>query len=162
MNIDTIIADTLIDLNARLWVINTRLFSGRIFRNNVNENGIIPTVTTSDDKYIEVLKDKKYDAQCFFDVLPEGQMIGAMEKNTVRAMFMVNLTKLYPTSTRTEATELAKKEAFNLLSCNFDLVSSGISGRTAFDDYYFEGKDIADMSPHFLFRYDCISFNTNC
>lgn len=162
MNIDTIIADTLTDLNARLWASNTKLYSGRIFRNFVNESGIIPTVTTANDKYVEVLKDKRYDVQCFFDVLPNGEMIGTMEKNVIRAMFMVNLTALYPTSTRAEATELAKKEVFNLLSCNFDQVTGFISGRTSFADYDFVGKELADMSPHFLFRFDLISFNTNC
>ena len=161
MNIDSIISNTLIDFNARLWTSNTRSFCGRIFRDIVGESGIIPTIPITGDKYGEVLKDKKYDAQCFFDVLPGGEMIGMMEKNTVRVMLMVDLARLYPTSTRIEATELAKKEVFNLLSCNFDSIANFISGRTAFSDYEFKGVNISDVSPHYLFRFECISYNTN-
>lgn len=163
--IDILIDNTIVDFNARLWTTNVKSFYGRIFRNEVlTENGlkIVPEISIDGKSYVEVLKDNRYDAQCFFDVLPDGSMIGMMEKNIIRVMFMVNLVKLYPTSTRAEATELAKKEVLNLLSCNFDEVTGFVSGRTAFSDYYFEGKDLADMSPHFLFRYDCLSYNTNC
>ena len=163
--IDIVIDDTLVDINARLWITNVNSFYGRIFRNDIlTERGlkIVPEISLDGKSYKEVLKDNRFDAQCFFDVLPSGDMIGTMEKNTVRAMFMVNLIKLYPALTRTEASQSAKEEVFDLLSCNFDSVTGFISGRTAFFDYEFKGMDISDMSPHYLFRFDCISWNVNC
>jgi hypothetical protein len=163
--IDILIDNLLVDLTARLWTTNVNLFSGRIFRNEVlTENGlkIVPEIYIDGNDYKDVLKDDRYDAQCFFDVLPSGEMIGTMEKNTVRAMFMVNLIKLYPTLLRNEATESAKKDVFDILSCNFDNVSGFVSGRTAFSDYEFKGNDVSDMSPHYLFRFDCVSYNVNC
>lgn len=163
--VDILIDATIVDFTARLWIGKINSFYGRIFRNEVlTDSGlkIVPEVSIDGKSYVEVLKDDRKDAQCFFDVLPEGDMVGAMEKNTIRAMFMVNLVALYPTLTRNEATETAKKEVFDILSGNFDSISGFISGRTAFSDYYFPGLDLADMSPHFLFRFDCISYNTNC
>lgn len=163
--IDILIDSILSDFTSRLWISNARLFYGRIFRNEVlTENGlrIVPEVSTNGRNYTETLKDNTIDAQCFFDVLPDAEMIGMMEKNTVRCLFMVDLSKLHPELSRTEATQTVKKEVLNILTCNFDEVDSLVSGRTAFSDYYFQGVDLADMSPHYLFRYDCISYNTNC
>jgi len=163
--IDILIDSVISDLTSRLWTSNIRLFYGRIFRNEVlTENGlrIVPEVSINGRNYKETLKDNTIDSQCFFDVLPESEQIGMMEKNTVRVMFMVNLDKLYPDLTRTEATETVSKDVLNIISSNFDSVERFIAGRTAFSDYYFEGVDLADMSPHYLFRYDCTSYNTIC
>ena len=163
--VDIVIDAALSDFNNRLWVSNNRSFYGRVFRNETySETGtkIIPEISVDGKSYTEVLKDNSLDAQCFFDVLPSREMIKTMEKNTVRVMFMVNLTALYPALTRTEATETVERDVFNILSSNFDDVSILVSGRTAFSDYKFDGKDIADMSPHYLFRFDCISYNVNC
>ena len=165
MNIDTIILEATGLFTGRLWTANNNSFYGRIFRNEDEKNHsakILPLVATANDKYIDVLKDVSKDAQCFFDVLPNFKMIGWMEENTVRAMFMVNLSKLYPTHTRIQATEAAKKEVYNILSSVFDKVDNCVSGYTAFSDYQWKQADEADVSPHYLFRYDCTSFNTNC
>lgn len=165
MNIDAIILEATGLFTSRLWTTKNNSFYGRIFRNENEKNisaKILPLVATTNDKYIDVLKDTSKDAQCFFDVLPNVEMIGWMEKNTVRVMFMVNLSKLYPTYTRIQATEAAKKEVYNILSSVFDKVDSCVTGYTAFSDYQWIEADGSDVSPHYLFRYDCISFNTNC
>lgn len=165
MNIDTIITDAINTFTGRLWSTNINAFYGRIFRNENNDNisaKIKPLIATANNEYIDVLKDTSKDAICFFDVLPNIEMTGWMEKNTIRIMFMVNLSKLYPTYTRIQATEAAKKAVYNILSCVFDKVDSCVTGYTSFSDYEWNEAVVSDMSPHYLFRYDCTSFNTNC
>lgn len=169
--IDKHIDQLLVDFNSYLWEGKTRSFYGRVFRNErIADFGtrIAPEVWVTPNTYIEVLKSKKYDAQCFFDVQPNETINIDNHTADVWLCFMVNLAVLYPTLTRTEATEKVHTDVeVLLLNSNFIVegLVRGFQGFTGYDwgeDRTTQSK--VDMSPHYLFRFNLkINYqNSNC
>lgn len=149
--------DDLVELfEAKLWTGNNCDFHGRIFRNeSTNEisNDIIPEYF-SDGEYKEILLDDTFDAICFFDVLPESEIIGTGQADT-RICFAVNLDKLYP-SVGTRATEYAHEDVFKLVHISQGFVEGTgrlIRGLPSFSDYS-TVKANDDLHPWYLFRFD--------
>jgi len=163
--IDIAIDDLLADFNAYLWTSNVRSFYGRVFRNE-RFGKLAPEIWITPDSYVEVLKDTSKDAQCFFDVQPNIPMKADICTADVWLCFMVNLAKLYPTLTRSEATEQVHEDVLELiLSSQFTVDSNGlIQGFAGFKDYDWGEDDAqtkADMSPHYLFRFNLQTIYTN-
>ena len=160
--IDIPIDALLADFTAYLWNSNVRAFYGRVFRNE-RDGKISPEIWLSADKYIDVLKDVSKDAQCFFDVQPNTTMDSDVCTASVWLCFMVNLTKLFPSLIRTEATEKAQEDVISLImSSQFTIDKNGlIPGFTGFKDYYWDDASKADMSPHYLFRFNLQTIYTN-
>jgi len=154
-----------------LWKGKNRSFYGRVFRNERFADfgsKVSPEVWLSANNYIEVLKDIRYDAQCFFDIQPSSTVNTHIHTSDVWLCFMVNLQALYPTLTRTEATEKVCVEIEKLL-VQSDFVYEGlIRGYQGFMGYDW-GEDRttqakADMSPHYLLRFNLkVSYSiSNC
>ncbi len=156
--IDIKIDELLADMNANLWTSNVRGFNGRVFRNERFGTGkVSPEVWLSPNSYIEVLKDNSKDAQCFFDVQPNIEINTDIHTADVWLCFMVNLAKVYPTLTRTEATEQVQKDVKDLiLNSSFRITGliTGYQGFTGYDWGEDSAQTKADMSPHYLFRYN--------
>jgi len=161
--IDIPIDDLLTDFATYLWPTSVRAFYGRIFRNERNGK-ISPEVWITPNNYIEVLKDTSKDAQCFFDVQPNITMNTDIYTADIRLCFMVNLAKLYPTLLRTEATEQVLADVKNLLMEGQFTINGVTTGITGFSDYDFgdDLQSLADMSPHYLFRYNIQTTYINC
>lgn len=166
--IDISIDQLLTDFNARLWTDKVRSFYGRVFRNERLEIGkISPEIWITPNNYIEVLKDDSKDAQCFFDVQPNEPITDDYIHSTdIWLCFMVNLKAIYPTLTRTEATEKVHTDVENLL-LNSNFKNNGlVRGFEGFKGYDFgeNPQYKADMSPHYLFRFNLKStyINSNC
>jgi len=168
--IDVHIDALVTEFNSNLWIGKVNSFFGRVFRNERFEgfqSTISPEIWTSTTEYIEVLKNDRKDAQCFFDVQPIDSVEGGnVHNSTVWICFLVNLQKLYPSLTRTEATEEAHREAQQIIvNSPFEITGllRGFEGFTGYD----WGKDKqfhADKSPHYLFRFDTTLeyVNSNC
>lgn len=164
-SIDTIINQVLTTFTNRLWTGKNNAFYGRIFRTEERDgytSKIYPLVAIDRNQHIEVLKDNTKDAICFFDVQPTSELFGTLYKHRIWVMFMVDLEKIYPELTRNEATEKAKHEATRILRVRFDEVTNVVSGYPAFAEYNWQEAGRADMAPHYLFRVECIMYNTNC
>jgi hypothetical protein len=157
ISIDALVAD----FTAYLWTSNIRSFYGRVFRNERNGR-ISPEVWVTPNKYVEVLKDTAKDAQCFFDVQPSVPMVADICEADIWLCFMVNLQKLYPTLTRTEATEQAHADVLDLImSSEFTVDKTGlIPGFTGFKDYDWD-EAAANMSPHYMFRFNLNKIYSN-
>lgn len=154
-----------------LWKGKNRSFYGRVFRNErfVDFGSkISPEIWTSPNNYIEVLKDTRYDAQCFFDVQPSDTVNTHIHTSDVWLCFMVNLQALYPALSRTEATEKVCVDIEKILIQSdfvYDGLVRGYQGFTGYDwgeDKATQAK--ADMSPHYLLRFNLkISYSiSNC
>jgi len=156
ISIDALVAD----FTAYLWTSNVRGFYGRVFRNERNGK-ISPEIWVTPNNYIEVLKDTQKDAQCFFDVQPTVSMIADICTADVWLCFMVNLQKLYPTLTRQDATEQAHEDIKDLLMQSQFEIKGLISGSTGFTGYDWGEAAQADMSPHYLFRFNLQVTYTN-
>lgn len=154
---------------SKLWTSNNNSFYGRVFRNERFENfqsKVSPEVYISANQPAkEVLKDYSYDAQCFFDVQPNEAISADVHTADVWICFMVNLDKLYPLLTRTDATEQIHKDAERLIwDSNFN-ISSLVRGFSGFIGYDW-GTDVSqakvDMHPHYCFRFDTKLIYVNC
>jgi len=165
--IDISIDQLLSDFNTYLWTGKVRSFYGRVFRNERFEIGkISPEVWITPDSYIEVLKDYSKDAQCFFDVQPNETVNTYIHSSDIWLCFMVNLKAIYPLLTRIEATERIQTDVEQLLiNSNFTIVGM-VRGFEGFKGYDFgeNPQSKADMSPHYLFRFNLKStyINSNC
>jgi hypothetical protein len=166
ISIDALIAD----FTDNLWDGYNTSFYGRVFRNERFEDfsvKISPEIWTSKDNYIEVLKGKSFDAQCFFDVQPDDPIEGSnVHTSIVWGCFMVDLAKVYPDLSRTEATETAHRDAERLIS-NSQFENEGlVRGYTGFTSYDWgrdrDNQPLVDMSPHYLFRFNLKVTYTNC
>jgi len=154
--IDIPIDELLGYFNTYLWVGKVNSFYGRIQRNNINGKVYPQVLITGTNSYKEVLKDSSKDAQCFFDVQPEPANAKDILTSDVWLCFMVNLSKLYPLLTRSEAQDQVQRDVIELLmSGQFEITGfSGYEGFTGYDwgeDQTIQAK--ADMSPHYLFKY---------
>ena len=156
--------------NSNLWSTKNNSFYGRVFRNE--RFGSFPSVISpevyisADQPALEVLKNDSYDAQCFFDVQPNDPIAGgSIHTSTVWICFMVNLVALYPTLTRTEATEQVHRDAERIIEhSKFDIdgLVRGFEGFTSYDwggDSY-QAK--ADMHPNYCFRFNTKIEYVNC
>jgi hypothetical protein len=165
--IDISINQLLTDFTARLWTNKVRSFYGRVFRNERFEIGkISPEIWITPNNHIEVLKDNSKDAQCFFDVQPNETVNVNIHTATVWLCFMVNLSKIHPELTRTEATERIQTDVEHLLIDSNFKIEGMVRGYEGFKGYDF-GKDaqaLADVSPNYLFRFNlsCTYINSNC
>ena len=154
--IDIPIDELLGYFNTYLWVGKVNSFYGRIQRNNINGKVYPQVLITGTNSYKEVLKDSSKDAQCFFGVQPEPANAKDILTSDVWLCFMVNLSKLYPLLTRSEAQDQVQRDVIELLmSGQFEITGfSGYEGFTGYDwgeDQTIQAK--ADMSPHYLFKY---------
>lgn len=157
--------DHLVDVfNSKLWVTKNRYFIGRIFR-NMKDSKIVPSKSIDGTNEYEIaLKNDNYDAQCFFDVLPEETILNGVHHATVHVCFMVNLSAIYPILNRLDATEKVHADIeFLLKRLRIDFTEL-VRGVKSFEDYDMEDVSINDMSPHYLFRYTIkINYNnSNC
>lgn len=156
--IDIPIDDLILLFNTYLWTTKVRSFYGRIFRNEI-PNGygvkIQPLYYGAvGSEPIEVLKDDRKDAQCFVDVMPNRKMNTDVIEAECRVCFMVNLTAIYPTLTRTEAIETVMNDVKNyIMASQFEFIQL-VSGYEAFKDYQWNEDVISDMSGNHLFRFD--------
>ena len=153
-----------------LWAHVNTSFYGRVYRNERFDSfqvKISPEVQDCNTKeYKEVLKDDKFDAQCFFDVDPNQTVSNHNYDATIMICFMVNLEKIYPTLSRNEATEQAHldvEKQFKFFAIEIVKLITGFEG---FKNYDF-GKDrqpSLDMAPYYMFRFDAeLNYsNTNC
>jgi len=166
--IDISIDQLLTDFNAYLWTNKVRSFYGRVFRNERFEIGkISPEVYISaNEPAREVLKEYKYDAQCFFDVQPNETINTYIHSVDIWLCFMVNLQAIYPLLTRTEATERIQTDVEQLLINSNFTITGMVRGFEGFKGYDFGSVAYAraDMSPHYLFRFNLKStyINSNC
>lgn len=152
------------DFNSLLWpTVSNRSFYGRVFRNERNDS-ISPEIWTTPHNYIEVLKDYKYNAQCFFDRQPDISVNSNVQQATVWVCFMVNLQAIYPNLTRTEATEQVHFDVKEILETRPFQIQNLVTGFTGFESYDWgnDGQARADMSPHYLFRFTTLIDYTNC
>jgi hypothetical protein len=151
--------------NANLWVGKQTAFNGRAFRNERFENGkISPEIWISPNDYIEVLKDNTKDAQCFFDVQPDIDITKDVHRAKVWLCVMVNLAAVYPSMTRTEATEQVHSDVKRLvLNSQFEIdgLMTGFAGFETYDWGQNDAQNLVNMSPHYLFRYNLIVTYTN-
>lgn len=161
--IDIPIDNLVTTFNSDLWQGKTNAFYGRVFRNERN-NLISPEIWITPNDYIEVLKDDSKDGQCFFDVQPNITMSGDIKNATVWICFMLNLATVYPTLTRTEATQQAHLDTMNLILGSEFLITELVTGITGFTDYDFGDVPQAkvDMSPHYLFKFITNIYYTKC
>ena len=110
------------------------------------------------------MKDYNKDAQCFFDRQPDIPFESGTQNAVVWICFMLDLSKVYPTLTRTEATEQAHFDTHKLIENSPFEITGLITGITGFSDY--DWKDSpqarADMSPNYLFRYTTEIEYVNC
>lgn len=152
------------DFNNLLWTsLTKRSFYGRVFRNERNDS-ISPEIWITPHNYIEVLKDYKFDAQCFFDRQPNIDINSNVQQATVWICFMVNLQAIYPTLTRTEATEQVHWDVKGIVEHRPFIVQNLVTGFSGFDSYDWgeDGQYKADMSPHYLFRFETFIDYANC
>lgn len=155
--IDIPIDALLADFTSYLWTDKVHSFYGRISRNVKSESSkVCPEIWLSGNKYIDVLKDSSKDAQCFFDAQPQSPNAKDIFTSDVWLCFMVNLSKLYPLLSRSEAQDQVQRDVIDLLmSGQFEITGfSGYEGFTGYDwgeDQTIQAK--ADMSPHYLFKY---------
>jgi len=156
--IDISIDSLFADFTANLWTDKVRSFYGRVFRNERFEIGkISPEVYISaNEPAREVLKEYKYDAQCFFDVQPNIAINFDIHTAEVWVCFMVNLQAIYPSLTRTEATEQVHKDVKDLILMSQFNISGLVTGFQGFNGYDFGDVAYAysDMHPHYLFRFN--------
>ncbi len=155
--IDIAIDALLADFNTYLWTTKVRSFYSRASRNvKADSSKVRPEVWSSENKYIDVLKDSSKDAQCFFDVQPLLANSKDIFTADVWLCFMVNLTSLYPSLSRSEAQDQVQRDVIDLLmSSQFEI--TGMTGAEGFTGYDW-GEDTnvqvkADMSPNYLFKY---------
>ena len=165
--IDISINPLLTDFQTYLWTDKVRSFYGRVFRNERLEVGkISPEIWISTTNYIEVLKDYSKDAQCFFDVQPNETVNTYIHSSDIWLCFMVNLQTIYPNLTRTEATERIQTDVEQLLINSNFTITGMVRGFEGFKGYDFgeNPQAKADMSPHYLFRFNLRStyINSNC
>lgn len=165
--IDISINQLLTDFQTYLWPDKVRSYYGRVFRNERFEVGkISPEIWITPDNYIEVLKDYSKDAQCFFDVQPNETVYVNIHGYDVWLCFMVNLKAIYPNLTRTEATERVQTDVEQLLINSNFTITGMVRGFEGFKGYDFgeNPQYKADMSPHYLFRFNLKStyINSNC
>lgn len=156
--IDIPIDALLADFTTYLWTDKVRSFYGHAFRNvKEGQSKVCPEIhLAGTDKYIDVLKDSSKDAQCFFDVQPGPGNSKDIFTADVWLCFMVNLSKLYPSLSRAEATDQVQRDVIDLLmSSQFEITGlTGAEGFAAYDwgnDESYQVK--ADMSPNYLFKY---------
>jgi hypothetical protein len=162
--IDIPINRLLADITNHLWPGKNNSFFGRVFRNE-RSGSVSPEIWISTTKYIEVLKDTKFDGQCFFDVQPTDSVGSNVHTATVWICFMADLQRLYPLLTRTEATEQAHIDAEGIIIHSQFKITELVRGFDGFSTYDWgsEGQAIADMSPHYLFRFNTsLEYNINC
>lgn len=163
--IDRLVAE----FNSDLWNGFNTSFYGRVFRNERVVSlppKISPEIWTSATDYIEVLKDDRFDAQCFFDVQPNETIEGTIHTAKVWICFMVDLAKLYPTLTRTEATEECHREVEEIIGASQFRIENMVRGFDGFETYDW-GENMqsdVDWQPNYLFRFDTelVYVNKNC
>jgi hypothetical protein len=113
-----------------------------------------------------VLKNTNYDTQCFFDVQPtEGETIGDVHSVEVWICFMLDLSAVYPSLTRQEATEQAHRDTEELIiDSEFENPSlvRGFTGFTGYDWGDNADQAKADMHPHYCFRFSTNLNYINC
>lgn len=167
--IDIPIGTLVTNLTSQLWTTKNCQFYGRVFRNERFEDfntKISPEVYISANQpAIEVLKNDRYDAQCFFDVQPVDEVSGDIHTATVWICFMLNLLTVYPTLTRTEATEQAHRDAENIIfNSEFEITGlvRGFHGFTGYDWGEEASQAKADIYPNYLFRIDTKLNYINC
>ena len=164
--LDKQINDIVTLFTANLWPSNVRQFYGRIFRNEVNYGFSVKVqpLYYSDQvnaEAIDVLKNDLVDAQCFFDVLPNAINRGGIIEQDVRLMWMVDLSKLYPTLSRNEATETFYNDVEEwIYNTNFEL-NGYVQGATGFKDYQWSEDALCDLQNNYLFRFDLKLFYVN-
>ena len=162
--------DKLVTLfTAKLWKGKNNQFYGRVFRNERFEDfqsKVSPEVYISEKEPArEVLKDHRFDGQCFFDVQPTDTMLADTHESVIWICFMVNLEKVYPELTRTEATETAHRDAERLIfDSNFSLTElvRGFTGFTGYDWNTEASQAKADMHPHYCFKFVTKLIYINC
>ena len=164
IGIDFHINRLIVVFNSKLWVGKNKYFVGRVFR-IIKDSKVIPSKSIDGtNEYQVALKNDNYDAECFFDVMPQETIISGVHHADINLCFMVNLASLYPTLNRLDATENVHVDIERLLrrsNIEFTELTRGI---TSFDNYDMSGFIISDMSPHYLFRCTIkINYtNSNC
>lgn len=153
--IDALIAQ----LTANLWTANTRQFLGRVYRNAID--GKIQPLYYTGTEDIDVLKDDRKDAQCFVDVMPTRNMFADVIEAECRICFMVDLSALYPTVSRSEAVERVMADVIYELTHSEFVITQMVSGYTAFDDYIFSEDTSTDVGLDHVFRFDIKTTYTN-
>jgi len=161
--IDKPIDACVLNLLAKLYPSNTRQFLGRVFREQSNGK-IKPIYYTSSDQYIDCLKNDSIDAQCFFDLQPITKFNSSVLECEIWSLWMLNLTALYPTLTRTEATEQAQYDIGRLLDHPSFEITRIVRDFEGFKGYDFSDINVSSFSPHYLLRFDLKLFysNNNC
>lgn len=151
------------NLLSKLYKANTRQFLGRVFREQSNGK-IKPIYYTSNDQYIDCLKNSSVDAQCFFDLQPITKFDGGISECEIWCCWMLNLTALYPSLTITEATEQAQYDIGRLLTHPSFEITRIVRDFEGFKGYDFSDINISSLSPHYLLRFDLKLFypNMNC
>jgi hypothetical protein len=154
--IDALIAD----LNAVLWKGSARQFFGRVYRSE--SEGKVQPLYYVGTEVVDVLKDDRYDAQCFVDVQPTRKMYSDIVEAECRICFMVNLSAIYPSLGRSEAVETVIADIMRVLMASQFEIERAVSGLEAFADYKSQDVVLADMSTHHLFRFDLKINYINC
>lgn len=141
------------DMSSHLWTGNNTSFYGRVFRNIKNDK-ISPEIWTAGDRYIEVLKNTKKDAQCFFDVQPQLTLFADIHTADVWLCFMVNLYALYPALSRMEAIEQVHRDTEHFVENSLFENKGLIPGVEGFVGYNGIDQVLFDMSPNYVFRFN--------
>lgn len=142
-------------------------FYGRVFRNQRGEgSNIVPEIHNGLNRndYTEVLKNYNKYGQCFFDVQPTIPISSNIGTATVWICFMLDLQKIYPTLTRTEATQQAHDDTMEIIEDSPFEITELVTGFDGFTGYEWDesGFAKADMSPHYLFRFTTQIEFINC
>jgi hypothetical protein len=137
-------------LTAKLWLGNTTMFYGRVYENEY-ENGIVPEIS-DEQRYTEVMHDRKFDAQLFWRVLPSNKRNG--EPISVQLFVYVNILKLYPTEDNRDALEIAARDLINVLRLSAFRFGNLVIGKESFSFWKGSSQNKHDMQPWAMFRID--------
>lgn len=161
MSIDVSIDRLKAKFTSDLWNTKSPTFFGRVFRNERNGD-VIPERYISDNEYQDVLLRDYISALGFFDVQPNEKYEGYFVSD-VWICFSVNLTKLYPSLSRTEATETVHNDVLKLINRIGGWKVTGlVRGLPAFSDYS-RVKDSDNLHPNYLFRFNTqVKYPINC
>jgi len=146
-----------------LWSGKNNSFNGRCFRNE-QDGKLIPEIKITGNDYEEVLLQDFNDSTVFFDVEPTRESNGKDNlKANINIYFAVDLSKLYPSLDRNEATETAYRDVIdqiNIGGFNFTSLSTGFE---SYDTWNYDESAEDNMSSYHLFRINTtIDYNLNC
>jgi len=152
-----------LSFESNLWNGKNNKFFGRCFRNERNDD-LIPEVIVSGNEYQEVLLQDFNDSTVFFDVEPERESTSNTRVDAkIGIYFAVDLSALYPSLSRNDATETAYNDVINLINlAGFD-VKSIISGFESYATWGYDEASRDSMSSYHLFKINTlVNYNLNC